>query len=139
MPSGHSETVVIIMMLLYFNNYINLNVALFMIIFICFQRFFTHTHSFHQVIIGCLTGSIMTFIYLKLMNSFLNCLIFIIIYIISLISILINKIDYEIKNTPTPEWVDKSLYDIIAHKKKSSFLSKIFYLIIFYYLERCAF
>ena len=138
MPSGHSETVVIIMMLLYFNNYINLNVALFMIFFICLQRLFTNTHSFYQVIIGCLTGFIMTFIYFKLMNSFLNCLIFIIIYIISLILILINKIDYEIKNTPTPEWVDKSLYDIIAYKKKSLKITKIFYLIIFYYLNNSA-
>ena len=88
MPSGHAESIVIIMMLLYFNNYINLNVAIFMIIFICLQRIFSYMHSLNQVLIGCLFGLIMSIIYYKL-NSFIYSLIFIIIYIFILKILLI--------------------------------------------------
>lgn len=80
MPSGHAESTTVIMMLLYLNNYINLNVALFMIIFVSLQRVFSFMHCIKQVLMGFFIGLIMSFIYNKL-NSFINCLIFIFIYI----------------------------------------------------------
>lgn len=90
MPSGHAESTTVFMMLLYLNNYINLNVAIFMIFFISSQRFLSFMHSFNQVFIGFLSGLIMTFIYYKL-NSFSLILIFLIIYINSLIILLLIK------------------------------------------------
>ena len=80
MPTGHAETTTIMMMLLYYNNYINLNVAIFMIIFISLQRVFSFMHSLNQVLLGCLIGLIMSYIYYNL-NSFNYSLIFIFIYI----------------------------------------------------------
>lgn len=80
MPSGHAETTTIIMLLLYFNNYINLNIAIFMILFISLQRVFTFMHSLNQVLLGSLIGFIMSIIYYNL-NSFINSLVFIIFYI----------------------------------------------------------
>lgn len=123
MPSGHAETVIILCVLLYLNNYISCEIAYFTIFITCLQRIISLMHTFNQVIIGCILGLIMTLIYYKL-GSFIYCLLFLFIYLNILLYLIIKKIDDKI-NEPIPKWVDKSLYNIIEKKRNINYIYKL--------------
>lgn len=91
-------------------------------------------HDLQQILVGFLFGLILSLIYYKL-NSISLIIIFIIIYFNILIYLIINKIDYYIQNEPIPEWVDKSLYEILEKKKNINYIYKCFYLIMGYFIN----
>jgi hypoxanthine phosphoribosyltransferase len=123
MISGHAESIVILCLLLYLNNYIPLYIAFAIVFIVCLERVITGMHTVEQVIYGCIMGFILGFIYFKL-QSLCYCLLFIFIYINILIFLIINKIDKEI-NKSIPKWVDKSLYPIIKKKKNVNYIYKV--------------
>jgi adenine/guanine phosphoribosyltransferase-like PRPP-binding protein len=133
MPSGHAETIVILCLLLYLNNYISLPIAFIIIFIICIQRIIAYMHTLEQVIYGCIMGFIFGFIYFKL-QSFWCCLLFILFYVNVLMCLIINKIDNEI-NKPIPKWVDESLYPIIKEKKNVEYKYKVYSLVLGIYLK----
>jgi hypoxanthine phosphoribosyltransferase len=128
MPSGHAETIVILCLLLYLNNYISLPIAFIIIFIICIQRIIAYMHTLEQVIYGCIMGFIFGFIYFKL-QSFWCCLLFILFYVNVLMCLIINKIDNKIIKS-IPKWVDKSLYPIIKKKKNVEYKYKVYSLVL---------
>lgn len=127
MPSGHTETVTILSLMLFSQNIINIYIALIIIILVGLQRIIYMWHTCQQVIFGLIFGSIYTFIYLYInqyINSFLIILLVLFIPILMLLIIIIiinSKLQESI-----PLWVDQKLYPIIYKKRNVSFFGKIF-------------
>ena len=62
-PSGHTEVVTIISLLLYFYKYIPLWFCIFLIFIVSFQRIAYNYHTITQVIVGIICGVMYTHIY----------------------------------------------------------------------------
>lgn len=114
LPSGHAETSTIIFSLLYFKNFISLNVCLAFIFLISIQRIIFQMHTVTQVLVGILLGFFYTQIYIRNNLSIFSFLIVLTIgLIITILSI--YKIDEKLKQ-PIPKWVDNEMISSI-HKK----------------------
>ena len=123
MPSGHSEAITILALLLYLYKFISLPVCIALIIIFSVQRIVCNMHTFRQVIVGILLGCG----YVSIYNMFhLSLYSFIIIFVIGflLASLSIYKIDNEIHG-PVPNWVDKNMLSSIEKKQNVSFYSKV--------------
>jgi membrane-associated phospholipid phosphatase len=68
MPSGHTETAVIISLLLYYNKFISQNIAFLIIFLTILQRLLSQMHTLKQVFAGLIIGCIYSGIYIKIDN-----------------------------------------------------------------------
>jgi membrane-associated phospholipid phosphatase len=66
MPSGHAETSTLFLTLLYFYEFIPIELCIFIIILVSIHRIITHAHTIIQVLFGILFG----YAYAKLYNFF---------------------------------------------------------------------
>jgi membrane-associated phospholipid phosphatase len=82
MPSGHTELITIIALILYYYNYIDWYLCVLLIVLVSVHRISTNKHTISQVIIGFLFGLIYCFIYIFFNLSFLS---FFIIFLISIL------------------------------------------------------
>jgi len=113
MPSGHTEVATIISLLLYSKRYINLPIAIIIILLVAFQRLLSKMHSEYQILIGFLLGLLYASIFIKLKKIF-YIIIFILLLIFSLILIHLNIINKKIKEYP--HWIDNSLNKTLIKK-----------------------
>lgn len=81
LPSGHSETITLFSLLLYYQKVIPLYIAILAIFIIGAQRIISNMHTFFQVAIGILCGIIYSSIYIQTSLSWLSILIMFIIAI----------------------------------------------------------
>jgi membrane-associated phospholipid phosphatase len=86
MPSGHSEIITIMFLLLYFQKYIPLWLCILIILIVSLQRLITEQHTIVQVITGIICGLIYSFIYKSYNFSLLS---FGIVILISLLLIIL--------------------------------------------------
>jgi membrane-associated phospholipid phosphatase len=87
LPSGHSETITIFSLLLYYQKIIPLYIALILIFLVGAQRIISNMHTFFQVCIGILCGIIYSSIYIYTSLSWISIIImFIIAFIYYIIS-----------------------------------------------------
>ena len=124
MPSGHTETITIICLLLYYSKYISIYTALLIILIIGFQRILFKRHTLSQVIVGFILGIIYSLIYIKTNISFTSIIIIFLI-ILLYISLLTSKITL-LLNEQIPSWVDISLIPKINKKKNVSYSHKLY-------------
>ena len=120
-PSGHMESSIIFLGLLYItffkDNIKILYIFVVIIILIGLQRIYSKSHNTYQVLIGILMGLTFLFMYSSVSSPYsilLLCIVFyIIIQILSAIKIvrLIDKNAFH-----PPAWFDKTLYPIIEKK-----------------------
>jgi len=75
MPSGHAETITIIISLLYLYKFIPLWLSLLVIFLIYIQRYTSNMHSISQIVAGILVGLFYVFIYKHFNLSILSFLI----------------------------------------------------------------
>jgi len=143
MPSGHTEVVTIIATLLMAYNIISKIVYLLLIVLIGFQRIYSSRHTFAQVIVGFIMGTLYSAIYLVYFNKYcsytcISVLLIPLLIIILYITVLIICIDNKVLYASIPQWVDPKLYPIIKKKQNVSYLNKILnflYFIITYTLS----
>ena len=82
MPSGHSEIITIMFLLLYFQKYIPLWLCILVILIVSLQRLITEKHTVVQVITGIICGLIYSFIYKSYNFSLLSFVIVILISVL---------------------------------------------------------
>lgn len=107
MPSGHTETITIISLLLYHIKIISLPVAVLLVLIIGFQRIITNMHTPLQVLAGFIFGLFYTFLYIKCNLSYI-CFIYLGLITLILSIFLLYKSEL-FMNAPIPLWVDKSM------------------------------
>ena len=128
MPSGHAEIISIITYILYKYKYISWVVMILCILIVCFQRIIFKKHTIIQVIVGTMLGLIYGTLYFKTKLSFLSLYTTIfLIFIFTFLTFFI--IDYKIKNTEIPSWVDKNMHNKIKEKQNANSLIKLYSII----------
>jgi len=123
MPSGHTEVITIISLLLTHYELLDLPIGILSIIVVGLQRLVSNMHNIQQVLVGLLFGFAYTHFYIKTDSSIKSMLI-ISGAILFLILILTLHVDNIIQNDKIPDWVDKKLYPIIEKKKNVPFYIK---------------
>lgn len=124
MPSGHTETITIISLLLYHIKIISLPIALLFIFIIGLQRIITNMHTPLQVLIGFIFGLFYTFLYIKCELSY-KCFIYLGLITIIFIMFIFYKTELLVNET-IPLWVDKSMIRSINKKRNVPLYSKLF-------------
>lgn len=114
MPSGHVETTTILCLILVFYNVISIQLAIFIIIAMAFQRVLSERHTPEQTIMGFVMGLFYAGIYTYTGVSFYSIVILFVINLI-LIALIEAKVVSKMKNVP--EWVDKELLTTIEKKQ----------------------
>jgi len=127
MPSGHTETISVIIFLLLLKNKIPALIATIVIIIIGSQRILASLHTLGQVCVGMILGLIYAFIYFGL-DKFTYIFIVSIVYIITLLILILVIIDKKV-NEPIPIWVDPSLYPMIKKKQDDNFFDKFLHIV----------
>ena len=79
LPSGHSETITLFSLLLYYQKIIPLYVAVLLIFIVGLQRIISNMHTILQVFIGILCGIIYSSIYIQTSLSWFSIIIMFII------------------------------------------------------------
>lgn len=137
MPSGHVETTTILCLILVFYNVISIQVAIFIIIIMAFQRVLSRRHTPEQTLMGFFMGILYTIIHICTDISLYSIAILFIINLI-LIGFIESKIVSKMKHVP--EWVNEELLATIEKKqsdKIANFIeiafTPIFHDKIFYY------
>jgi hypoxanthine phosphoribosyltransferase len=133
-PSGHVEILIIMsyFVCICFPEYLRviIPVAIILIILMCIQRIITKRHNLYQVIYGIFFGIMYSFMYKSFSpkKSMIACSL--VLFILLILCIIKN--DHMIKNQKIPDYVDKSLYQIIDKKmnKKEKYF-ELFYLSLF--------
>ena len=123
MPSGHAETISVIIFLLLLRNKISSLLAAIIIIIIGSQRILANMHTMTQVCIGMILGLIYAFVYFKL-DKLHYIIIISLCYIVTLLIITFVLVEKKV-NDPIPKWVDTDLYPIIKKKQNISIFNKI--------------
>jgi hypoxanthine phosphoribosyltransferase len=119
LPSRHAELSAILFFLLYFKNFISLNVCLFFIFIFSTQRFIYEMHTITQIIIAVILGFIYSQIYIFYNFSFYSFLIvFFIGFILNFLTV--YKIDIDLKE-PIPKWVDNEMIPSIKKKLETPY------------------
>jgi adenine/guanine phosphoribosyltransferase-like PRPP-binding protein len=131
MPSGHSEVVVILCLLLWNLKIIKSYTAAAIIFIVGMQRIYDTQHTLVQVITGWNIGLIYAFAYIYTWNTYnkINTLLISIIIPIIYSLLLTYRIDKKI-HEPTPQWVDPKLSSIIKKKQETSYINKYMYSIL---------
>lgn len=128
LPSGHVEIITILSYLLFKYKYFSLQLAIFFIILMSFQRLYSQKHSIIQVVIGFLFGAFYGYLYLKTGLTFKTLILqffFIFIFLILILFIVDSKIYF----TKIPSWVDPSLLDKIKEKQNANIFIKLYSII----------
>lgn len=117
-PSGHVETLIITLMFMcaLFPKYIKIiaPISVVLVILMGYQRIFSKRHNLYQVIIGMFFGILYSITYMVLGPKMSMVLCMLVIIILTIACII--KYDYMIKNQKIPDYIDKSLYQIIDKK-----------------------
>ncbi len=127
MPSGHTETISVIIFLLLLRNKIPgfypFLLATIIISIIGCQRILSKMHTLEQVCVGMILGLFYALIYFGLdkFSYIVNISIFYLITLLILILIIIDKKVHE----PIPKWVDPNLYPLIKKKQNYFIIGKI--------------
>lgn len=121
MPSGHSEIIVILCILLYIKYNFNIKFLVLLVLLIGLQRIISKKHSLFQVIVGYLFGLFYSFIYIKNENY-----IFLIIPII----FILFYIEFENNKYNIPKYIDNELLLLIKKKFDINIFIKITEIII---------
>ena len=123
LPSGHAETSTILFSLLYFKNFISLNVCLAFIFLISIQRIIFHMHTVTQVFVAILLGILYSQIYIiNNLSIFSLLLVFTIGLTITIFTV--YKIDDKL-NQPIPKWVHNEMISSIHKKLNTPYYLKI--------------
>lgn len=126
MPSGHSECVVIVCLLLYKLNLLSLPLSLVIIVLIGLQRVYASRHTIQQVLAGWSVGLLYSTLYLyiwsqySIVYSVTMSLGITIVLIISFTRIIDTKV-----HEPVPNWVSPELLPIVKKKQNVPYSVKI--------------
>lgn len=123
MPSGHSETITVIMVLLYLNGYATALISFLFIGLIGSQRILSEMHNLSQVVAGVLIGTVYAVLYYIVGTPLYIFLISILVAIVFIVLTMV-RVDREVQK-PVPSWVDKELYPIIEKKRGHNMFVKI--------------
>ena len=125
MPSGHSETVVVLCLILYKLKIISLPVCGAIIGIIGLERVYAIRHTISQVLAGWGVGFLYSMMYLRLWNKKSGWMAFAASVVFAFILSLILTIEIDRRvHEPVPEWVDPSLLPIIKKKQEATFMIK---------------
>jgi len=140
MPSGHSETVVIISLLLFKLKLLSIQSCIVIIGLVGFERIFSSNHTLLQVIAGWSIGLVYAFIYLYVNknNSYILLPVLSLVITLLLSALLTFIINQNIVNTPIPEWVNSDLLPIIHKKQNVPITNKFIYSITPIFLHNFA-
>lgn len=128
MPSGHAEIVVILMIYLYLNKKVNLELTIVTILLVCLQRIIYKRHTLLQVIAGIILGLFYVTLY-KMTNFSYKSLIVSLLILTILFLLIIIKLDKKLYE-PIPEWVDKSMYPKIKEKRQIEYQLKVSHILL---------
>ena len=123
MPSGHSESLTILSILLYYFKYISLPICILIIMITGIHRYVFSFHTILQICAGIILGVIYSLIYIKGNLSLLSFLFVFLIGFILAVAI-VDKIEQTIRQ-PIPDWVDTSMYKTIKKKQNAPYYLKI--------------
>lgn len=123
MPSGHAETVVVVISMLVLRNVISIPVGLVVVLAVCLQRVIAYRHTVKQVLVGGTLGLAYAGLYYLLRKDqyILAVSVAISITMLLLIVMIVDKKVHE----PFPTWVDPSLYKSMYKKQASHLPNKI--------------
>ena len=116
MPSGHSEIIVILCILLYIKYNFDIKFLILLILLTGLERIISKNHTIFQVIIGYLFGIFYGMIYIKNPNY---------VYLIIPIIILLMFIQFENNKYNIPKYIDNELLEIIKSKYNINIFIKI--------------
>ena len=65
LPSGHAEVAILFTFALMYFRILNAHLAILLVVLVCSERIISGKHTFLQVIAGCFTGAIYSYLYVK--------------------------------------------------------------------------
>lgn len=116
MPSGHSELIVILCIILYIKYNFDIKFLIILVLLIGLERIINKKHTLFQVLIGYTFGIFYGLLYIK--NPYY-------VYFIIPIIILLMYIQFENNQYNIPKYIDHELIDIIKSKYNINFFIKI--------------
>ena len=129
MPSGHSESVVIVCLLLNKLKVLSIPACISIIAVVGLQRILVNRHTLLQVTTGWTVGYLYAYLYLFLWNK--RSLYYVpaaSLVIATLLSFALTAIiDTKITNDPVPSWVPDELKPIIEKKQNTAYYNKYMY------------
>jgi len=117
-PSGHTELITLLTILLYYCKFISFNIAFYVILLTLLQRIISVKHTILQSVIGCVFGLIYALIYIKSNLSYKGFIITFIIFSALLFSI-VYKIDKYLE-LPIPNWINNDMIQNINNKQNNT-------------------
>jgi hypoxanthine phosphoribosyltransferase len=127
MPSGHTQSITLLSLLLYNYGFISLPICVLLITVISLERVVTKMHTCTQVIVGILIGLAYSGIYISNDLS-RNCIFYIGCIKMSLVLAILYKVEQNLSE-PIPNWVDKEMYTSIENKKNVPFYMKFIHIV----------
>lgn len=123
MPSGHAESIVVVVAVLAVRGVISVPVGIVIISLVCMQRIMAYRHTLNQVLVGAGLGASYALLYLSFQNDG-HALIAALLIPIALLLVIVAIVDKRV-HASFPEWVDPVLHKGLYKKQASHYINKV--------------